>query len=230
MLSSIYTGRTSLDNEIQDVSGYSDVYMDSMAHGQPGKKEKTAPFEIVDESQLDFANFKDRAEFRDELGGDGELYGRPADALRRGSGHSSMTNLTGYIAHDRSRSDSRDSERTRVDGGAGGTTYPSGYHKASSALRDQSPANSLHGRNMSSGGGGAERGRSVDSQGRLLMGAARMGRSPPAPTPGGYGPVRGMGFGEYRAGAEGYNTPPAADAESPGEDTSYDYFRRGRGL
>ncbi|GAB7346547.1 hypothetical protein MBLNU457_5225t2 [Dothideomycetes sp. NU457] len=219
MLSVIYSGRTSGDYDNQRAAGYSDVYMDSMNHNQPGKKENNAPFELVDESQLDFQHFMNRPEFRDQAGGDGELYGRAPDQLRRGSGQSgmtSMTNLTGFQGQSRSRSESRESERTHVEGG---TTYPSGYHKAS-ALRDQSPAGSMRSLDI-----GPERGRSVDSMGNLVSNAARMGRSPPpAPTPGGYGPIGGA-FGGM---AEHGMTPPAA--ESPGEDTSYEYFRRGRQL
>ena len=223
MLSAIYSGRTSLDYDNQRAAGYSDVYMDSMSRDQPGKTKNNSPFELVDESQLDFEHFMNRPEFRDQAGGDGELYGRAPDNLRRGSGQSgmtNMTNLTGFAGQPRSRSESRESERTHVEGG---TTYPSGYHKASTALRDQSPAGSMRSLDI-----GAERGRSVDSQGhKLIANAARMGRSPPpAPTPGGYGPVGGA-FGGFRDGEDSMS-PPAAETPGTGEDTSYDYFRRGR--
>jgi hypothetical protein len=47
--------------------------------------------EIVDEANLDFENFKRRAEFRDQFGGDGELYGRPDDLISRPGTPSTFT-------------------------------------------------------------------------------------------------------------------------------------------
>lgn len=76
-----------------NVGNYSDIAMHSMSASQPGKEEQqnraaasdptatdnAAPFEIVAENQLDFAYFKDRADFRDEYGGG--IYGRPDDLI-----------------------------------------------------------------------------------------------------------------------------------------------------
>lgn len=75
------------------------------------------------------------------------------------------------------RSESRDSDRTRVDGS--GTSYPAGYHKTTSA-REHSPADSLRSMDL-----GLHRGISHESDGRsmLLSSAARMGYGP-VPTPG----------------------------------------------
>ncbi|KAK3079730.1 hypothetical protein LTS18_004049 [Coniosporium uncinatum] len=68
--------------------GYSDMYMSDMQHAAAGKPAKAdnelgIPVEAVRESELDFENFKRREEFRDEFGGDGELYGRPQDLISR---------------------------------------------------------------------------------------------------------------------------------------------------
>ena len=218
LLKQVYSGRTSVD-ESGRAAGFSDVYMDNMDSNKPGKSSATAaPFEIVGEHEMDFEHWKNKAEFRDQAGGDGELYGHPADMSRPGTPGSMMTGFTrtGTWESSRSRShsrdpysrpDTRDSETTRVN--EVGVEYPRGYHKTPSALREQSPAGD--------GAFGYRVGRQ-DSRDGLVQSAARMGQSPPpqlptpyAPSPGGYGPIR-------LDSAEG----------TPGEDTSYGYFSRGR--
>jgi hypothetical protein len=89
-LAAIYGGRLTDSNnagsgDSGSVSGYSDTYaLDPMRMGHPGKK--AAPgvpgFEMVPENKLDFAYYKGRAEFGDEHGGGGMLYGRPEDIVR----------------------------------------------------------------------------------------------------------------------------------------------------
>ena len=93
VLSQVYHGR--LENDNTSSEGFSDIAMDSMSHSQPGKSARFANgpppaagdngmrdmFEMVPESHLDFAYYKNRAEFGDERGGDGELYGRPLDLV-----------------------------------------------------------------------------------------------------------------------------------------------------
>jgi len=223
LLKQLYTGRTSLD-ENRPVGGYSDMYLDTMDSNKPGKTAgDSAPFEFVSEHQMDFEHYRDRPEFRDEAGGDGELYGRPQDLIRPGT-PSSMGGMTRtgtmetYDSRSRSQSrhlrgDSDDSQVTRVEGE---TEYPRGYHQTP-VLREQSPAPSS--RSVSRGRTAATGLNPQYSQEGLVQNAARMGRSPPptlptpyAPTPGGYGPI---------------HTP---EGDSEREDTSYDYFRRGRGL
>lgn len=88
LLPTIYKGR--MEQEDSNF-GYSDIMMDSMAVNQPGKAARFAGdekdmFEIVPESELDFAHFKNRADFAAEHGGDGELYGRPIDLISERSG------------------------------------------------------------------------------------------------------------------------------------------------
>jgi hypothetical protein len=51
------------------------IGMDSMQRGNAGKKAQMAGFEVVQEEDMEFANFKNRAEFGDEHGGGGVLYG-----------------------------------------------------------------------------------------------------------------------------------------------------------
>lgn len=55
--------------------GQGGIGMDSMQHGKAGKKVPIAGFEVVQEEDMDFANFKNRAEFGDDHGGGGILYG-----------------------------------------------------------------------------------------------------------------------------------------------------------
>lgn len=224
MLKQVYGGRTSLDDN-RFAAGYSDVYMDSMDATKPGKSSDVFPgFEVVDESNMDFENYKNRPEFREQAGGDGELYGHAADLMRPGTPGSMMTGITRTDTWKTNDSDERSQSRSRAhyreDSGDSDVThvnndeteYPRGYHKTPVLGRDPSPS-------------GSER--SVD-RARLVNSAARMASSPspsrtparvPVPTPGGYGPL--------------HSTRPE-DLGTPGsqgeEDTSYDYFRRGRGL
>jgi len=78
--------------------GYSDVFMSEMDPRVPGKiffqDQNTPSVEIVAEEDLDFENFKKRAEFREEFGGEGELYGRPEDLISRPGTPSTMATLT----------------------------------------------------------------------------------------------------------------------------------------
>lgn len=94
ILASVYGGRLTDSNnaysgESTSVSGYSDTYaLDPMHNNQPGRS-KLKPsnnvvpgFELVPENKLDFSYFKQRAEFGDEHGGGGGIYGRAEDIIR----------------------------------------------------------------------------------------------------------------------------------------------------
>jgi calcium permeable stress-gated cation channel len=215
MLKQIYSGRTSLD-ETGRQAGYSDVYLDAMDANQPGKSSGgAAPFEIVHEHEMDYEHWKNKPEFKSELGGEGELYGQSRDMMRPGTPSSMMTGptRTGTWESSRSRSQSadpyrhtrassRDSDTTRV--GGEGTDYPQGYHRTPTTDTFSRPTT-----------------RHQESREGLVTHAARMAQSPPpklptpdAATPGGYGPIR-------------YNTPGATPYEDD-PSSSYDYFRRGR--
>lgn len=76
VLRDIYQGR--LDSG-QMAGEYSDIAMDPMLSSRPGKAAEPAPFEVVQENQLDFSYFKDRPDFREEFGGG--IYGRPEDLI-----------------------------------------------------------------------------------------------------------------------------------------------------
>jgi hypothetical protein len=98
ILASVYAGRLTNSNhhgsdDSASVSGYSDTYiLDSMRAEQPGRKAQTVPgFEIVPENRLDFEYYKGRAEFGEEHGGMGGIYGRAEDIVRSDTpGGSSM--------------------------------------------------------------------------------------------------------------------------------------------
>lgn len=92
ILASVYGGRLTDSNnaasgDITSISGYSDTYaLDPMRPSQPGKtKSSSNPmsgFELVPENKLDFAFFKQRAEFGEEHGGGGGIYGKAEDIIR----------------------------------------------------------------------------------------------------------------------------------------------------
>ncbi|KAG9248799.1 hypothetical protein BJ878DRAFT_476161 [Calycina marina] len=93
MLASVYGGRLSDSNapgtmESGSVSGYSDMFvLDNMqtpgADGV-GRTANAIPngIEIVPESKLDFEHYKNRAEFGDEHGNHGGLWGNAEDIIR----------------------------------------------------------------------------------------------------------------------------------------------------
>ena len=107
LLKQVYGHRSNADNEIFSAPhrrstdratpanlGYGDVYLEEMDHHAPGHSTEGAAMpnvEVVEEADLDFENFKRRAEFREEFGGDGELYGRPEDLISRPGTPSTFT-------------------------------------------------------------------------------------------------------------------------------------------
>jgi calcium permeable stress-gated cation channel len=204
LLAQVYRGR--LDDDLDDTAstaGFSDAY--SLSNMKPGgklgkkkdKKKKKGLFEFVSETAMDFANFKNRADFRSDHGGDGELFGKPEDIAR------GATPANGP----HSRSESRDSERTMISSRDGspasaaraplpGTTYPAGYHQTpSSGLRGYSPS--------------PDRGQGWSSERNLIAGAAPMARTA-SPAPSAYRDVR---------------TPSSAEPTPDEQAASFDYFR-----
>jgi hypothetical protein len=114
---------------------YGDMFMTDMHSEQPGKAAEPGHdmpnVELVAESDLDFENFKKRAEFREQFGGDGELYGRPENFSSRPGTPSTFATLTemGPFRDTASRA----SSRTRLgdfDEPEHGTSYAQGYRKA----------------------------------------------------------------------------------------------------
>ncbi|KAF2856875.1 DUF221-domain-containing protein [Plenodomus tracheiphilus IPT5] len=120
--------------------GYGDMYMDEMLHDQPGKTPTTDTdlprMELVAESDLDFENFKKRAEFREQFGGEGQLYGRPDDVSSRPGTPSTFTTFTeatgpyGSPKFRASPAHSRASSLTRFEEEGQGTEYAQGYQRA----------------------------------------------------------------------------------------------------
>jgi hypothetical protein len=167
LLSQVYHGRVD-DDDGASVAGYSDVYSLSQVKrdgNASNKKATVAGFEIVDESKMDFENFKNRADFKSEFGGDGDMYGRPEDLVRSGT-------PIGTHGAEHVRSFSRDSQRTLrdpADRGVG-TVYPEGYHKT--------PSRGLRGYSSS-----PDRGAPFGSDRNLIRDAASMGSSSVAGTP-----------------------------------------------
>jgi hypothetical protein len=97
--------------------GYSDIYMSELNPQEPGKEEtQTMPqVELVAEHDLDFENFKKRQDFREEFGGDGELYGRPEDLVSRPgtpSTFATMADVGSYVACAREGEDGGGTART----------------------------------------------------------------------------------------------------------------------
>nr|POE94257.1 uncharacterized protein CFP56_16497 [Quercus suber] len=228
LLKSLYTGRISHEDGAV-TTDYSDVYMNAMDSNQPGKSRGTAPFEFVDEHNMDFEHYKNRPEFRNEAGGDGQLFGHSQDITRPGTPGSRMTRagtVDSFDSHQRdsyyrSRSHSRDSERTKVNEDGAGVEYPRGYHQTPANLREHSPARSEYSDHFSRPHTrhGSSNLREQGSRTNLVSNAAVMGHAPPVQgTPmGGYGPL---------GRTPGIETP----GYESGEETSYDYFRRGRNV
>ncbi|KAM0555815.1 hypothetical protein ACHAPJ_006212 [Fusarium lateritium] len=91
LLPAIYKGRLSDGRDVNtgdmmSMSGYSDMYaLDPMQKGIPGKSANAVPgFEFVNDTQMDFEYYKNRAEFAEDHGG-GEIYGRPGEIGRPGT-------------------------------------------------------------------------------------------------------------------------------------------------
>jgi hypothetical protein len=128
--------RRSTDRARPESLAYGDMF--EMYSHQPDKLTEGGPtmppVEIVAESDLDFENFKKRAEFREQFGGDGELYGRPDDFSSRPGTPSTFATFTemGPYRH-RDATGSRSSSRTRLgetEVPEQGTSYAPGYRQA----------------------------------------------------------------------------------------------------
>ncbi|OJD21744.1 hypothetical protein ACJ73_06915 [Blastomyces percursus] len=113
----------------QAASEYSDIALQKMSSNEPGRTSShphdaaPAPFEVVPENQLDFAYFKDRADFRDEFGGG--IYGRPEDLISERS-HTPRSFLAGFDSPGSSRASSP-VRHAMVPGGRG-SAIPSSHH------------------------------------------------------------------------------------------------------
>ena len=196
LLKEVYRGRLSADYDMDGHGGYGDVYMDSMSRKRPGKKadEPDGSFEVVAESQMDFAHFKDREDFREGYEGEGGLFSRPDTPESWTPGHSK----TGS----RNQSGSRSSSVASGARETTGTTYPAGYHQTPSALREASPARSFDSdsRSMSRGPALERIETSGSGRGTLLRNAAPM---PSSLVPGANAqPIEDTSYDPFRRGRQ----------------------------
>ncbi|KAF2823330.1 DUF221-domain-containing protein [Ophiobolus disseminans] len=126
--------RQSTDRARPATLGYGDTFEMEEPRKPLDAGQNMPNVEIVAEDDLDFENFKKRAEFREQFGGDGELYGRPDDFSSRPGTPSTFTTLTdmGQYRH-RDAAGSRSSSLTRlgeIEEPEQGTSYAQGYQQA----------------------------------------------------------------------------------------------------
>ncbi|KAI9815257.1 MAG: hypothetical protein M1827_002737 [Pycnora praestabilis] len=216
ILAQVYRGRLNSEGEYRADRG--DINLDSMSQTQPGKTSRdvppNAPYEIVQESEMDFAYYKNRDEFGNEHGGGG-IYGRPEDLVtERSQTPRSFMTYGGNSSPTSSRASSPNGfgGRRGMRSDADGTIYPSDYH--SPAYRSESPG-PHHGNQppyVDPDNRGMYQYGADESESQLLNNAA---------TPG----IGQIGMDRWRTGGSGYGGVPQGEAEGP---LSYDYFRRGR--
>ena len=217
--------------DVQRGPGYSDTAIDlePMSQQYPGKTTRFVPdtkkkelFEIVPESQLDFGYYRDRTDFAEEHGGDGNLYGRPEDLIsERSSTPRSFMGRSG---------DSPSSSRASSpgpDAGAGGyrTISPQQLREMHPAYRDQVSYGLNERRQMYRSDN--------ESASNLLSGAQPAGIVDP-----GEEVMAGedereeqqqqYGLDRWRTGGSGYTGVPAQEPDLQGLD--YDYYRGRRGI
>jgi hypothetical protein len=128
--------RRSTDRARPESLAYGDMFeMYSQQPDKPPAGEPDMPnVELVAESDLDFENFKKRAEFREQFGGDGELYGRPDDFSSRPGTPSTFATFSEVSPYgNQNATGSRASSRTRlgeIDETEQGVAYAPGYRRA----------------------------------------------------------------------------------------------------
>ncbi|KAI1495179.1 putative DUF221 domain protein [Biscogniauxia mediterranea] len=183
LLKQIYRGQ--LDTGLDEMGDYGETYrMQRMSDtGQSTANGTAAPFELVNEAEMDFEHYRDHAGFRDQFGGDGELYGQPSDLSSRPG-----TPSTWHPSRPSSPASSFHTGPYNTHGtptpDLDGATYPAGYHAPglgrSPLARATSETSIGHGRI----GDGAEEYSNVS----LLDAAAPLGHTttPDAPARKGY--------------------------------------------
>ncbi|KAI0016168.1 putative DUF221 domain protein [Xylariomycetidae sp. FL0641] len=122
MLAQVCRGH--LDSGLDEATDYSDTFklqrMSTHAPGQAADKAALAPFEIVNESEMDYEHFRNRAEFREQFGGDAM-----SEMSRPGTASSMRPSRPG--SSDSSRDHPFGADRSAAPD-AEGSTYPAGYH------------------------------------------------------------------------------------------------------
>lgn len=216
VLPKVYRGRLNVDGA--PAADFSDIAMDTMSQSHPGKAARFAPtgpkdlFEVVPDSQLDFAHFKDRAEFAEEHGGDGAMYGRPADLISERSG-----TPRGFLG---SGEDSNSSSRASSPG-KGHLRAHSYFEEQHAAYRNGGDLGAPGVRSASAGRADGFYQRRNESERTLLTSAQPIGLD------GAHDESEAereqYGLGRWQAGGSGYMG--VSGAETPDEGTGYDYYR-----
>ena len=240
VLKDIYRGRTQDTDDgafsTEEPTDYSDIVMDPMSQQYPGKSARFAPdrsltqkkrekdmFEVVPESRLDFGYFKDRADFREDFAGKGDLYGRPTDLISERSG--TPASFLGH--HSRGASGSPSSSRASSPAGGGYRNYsPGGLQKhVHPALRTGSPG--------MQGSRGHMYSDSNESERNLLTGAQSVGRESSKDREDeemmrGRGGSDLYGLDRWRTAGTGYSSVPGGQPEVD-QGFGYEAYRGGRG-
>ncbi len=207
VLGQVYRGRLNPENNMSAPDGYSDIAMDPMSRDVPGKAARFAPeqqkqkdmFEVVPEAHLDFGYFKDRTDFAEEHGGDGELYGRPQDLVSERS-----STPRSFMGRDGGSSSSSRASSPGTEAGFG--------RQSPQELRQMHPAYRDHSRQSSAGRGNLYT-NGNESERNLLSGAQPVGTTENEEQ---------YGLDRWRTGGSGYIGVPQ------GEETGYEAYR-GRG-
>lgn len=204
VLGRVYQGRLASDGA--SVAAYSGIAMESMSRNQPGVVNTSdAPFEIVPEAQMDFAFFKNRADFREDYGGD--IYGRPEDLISERSQTPRSFMGPGLHSPTSSRASSPSPDHLRQKQWEDNpSAFPGDYDHPAFRVEKQSSAGGDLGMQ-----GGAVYANPNDSESRLLSNAQGV----PLIAPG-----EQMGMDRWRTGGSGYSSVAPQD-----DPTSYDYFR-----
>lgn len=216
VLPQVYRGRLNADGA--PAADFSDIAMDTMSQSRPGKAAHFAPkgpkdlFEVVPDSQLDFAHFKDRAEFAEEHGGDGAMYGRPADLVSERSGTPRSFFKPGGDSNPSSRASSP---------GPGQPRTHSDFEEQHAAYRNGGGLGAPEFRGASAGRGDGLYHMRNESERTLLKGVQPIGfdgsHEEPEDERGQYGLER------WQTGGSGYVGVSGAD--TPDEGMGYDYYR-----
>lgn len=215
MIGDILHGRLQSEN-IPNTMGYSDraIDMNPMSQQYPGKAARFPPdnkkkdlYEVVPEAQLDFGYYKNRNDFAEEHGGDGELYGRPVDLIseRSSTPRSFMGRGGGSPSSSRASSPGPDPGYRTVS--------PQQLLEMHPAYRDQAAFENGGRRHMYKN--------SNESGSNLLRGAQPVGSIDEEAGHEQYGLDR------WRTGESGYAGVPG---QEPDQGLGYDYYRGRRGV
>ena len=220
-------------------STYTDIAMTDMSSANPGKIARFAAapnpahkikrkelFELVPSHKLDFGYFKNRADFAEEGGGDGELYGRPTDLVseRSGTPLSFFTRDGGSGSSSRASSPAGAGSRSRgasPAGAGGGLQHPSAFHTPSNSQGSDHRGGFPPRRHVYGASGNNE------SESNLLRGAQPVGVV--ADEDAEAGGREQFGLERWRTGGSGYVGVPGGEGDFGAGGTGYEFYRHGGG-